>query len=82
MIAVLSVRSEVKLLVAFTSLLLYLSLPLVGCHSLHEAKMTAGRGAKQSSIISVGLAEPILVSEKKPCSWPEVLRIQPCTLNK
>ncbi len=34
MIAVLSVHSEVKLLVAFTSLLLYLSLPLVGCHSL------------------------------------------------
>lgn len=71
MIAVLSVRSEVKSLVAFTSFLLYLSLPLVGCHSLHEANMTAARGAQQSSIASVGPAEPILVSERKPYSWPD-----------
>ena len=71
MIAVLSVRSEVKRLVAFTYILLFLSLPLAGCHPLHEAKMVEGRGAQQNSIASVGPAEPILVSKRKPKTWPD-----------
>lgn len=71
MIAAQSVRFEVKLLVAFTSLLLSLSLSLAGCHSLHEAKVVEGRGAQQNSIASVGPAEPILVPERKPYSWPD-----------
>ena len=71
MIAVLSVRCEVKLLVVFTSLLLFLSLPLAGCRPLHDATMAAGGGAQQNSIASVGPPEPILVSERKPYSWPD-----------
>ena len=71
MIAVPSVRPEVKRLVVFTSLFLSLSLPLAGCHPLHEAKMVEGWGAQQNSIASVGPAEPILVSERKPYSWPD-----------
>ena len=71
MIAVLSVRSKVKLLVAFTSLLLSLSLPLTGCRPLHEVGSVEKQGAQQSSIASVGPAEPILMSERKPYSWPD-----------
>lgn len=71
MIAVVSVRSEVKHLVAFTSLLLSLSLSIAGCRPLHEAKMLEGRGAQENSIPSVGPAEPVLVSERKPYSWPD-----------
>ncbi len=71
MIAVLTVRSVINLLVAFTSLLLSLSLPLVGCRLLHETKTAAGWEAQQNSIPSVGPAEPILVSERKPYSWPD-----------
>jgi hypothetical protein len=71
MIAVLSVRSVVNLLVVFTSLLLSLGLPLAGCRPLHETKTAAGQGAQQNSIASVGPAEPILTSERKPYSWPD-----------
>ena len=71
MIAAQSVRSELKTLVAFTSLLLSLGLPLAGCHPLHEAKMVEGREAQQNSIASVGPAETILVPERKPYSWPD-----------
>jgi len=71
MIAVLAVRSVVNILVTFTSLLLTLGLPLAGCRSLHETKTAAGQGTQQNSIASVGPAEPILVSERKPYSWPD-----------
>lgn len=69
MIAVVSLRSEVKLLVAFASFLFSLSLPLAGCGPLNEAKMAEGKGAQESSFPSVGPTEPILVPERKPYSW-------------
>ena len=70
-IAVRSVRSEVKFLVVFASLLLSLSLPLAGCSSLLEAMMGTGSAAQRNSIPLVGSAEPILASERKPYSWPD-----------
>jgi len=71
MIAVQSVRSEVNLVVAFTSLLLFLNLSLTSCGTLQEVVIAVEQGARKNSIASVGSAEPILMSERKPYSWPD-----------